>query len=139
MAELLLAPRVITGDQVVPAGAVVIDGPTVRWAGPATSLPAPYAELPRTDYPDSTILPGLIDSHVHLGLDGGPNPVARMRAETDEQQLILMLHTARDLRGVGVTTARDLGGRGYLTVAVRDAVASGLARGPRLVVAASPV
>src|SRR4029078_9463159 len=84
-------------------------------------------------------LPGLIDSHVHLGLDGGPEPVARMQAETDEEQLILMLHSARDLRVVGVTTARDLGGRGSLTVAVRDAIASGLARGPRLVVAASPV
>src|SRR5262249_59188004 len=91
------------------------------------------------DEPDSTIMRGLIDSHVHLGLDGGPTPVARMRAETDEQQLVLMLRSARDLLGVGVTTARDLGGRGYLAVVVRDAIASGLARGPRMVVAASPV
>jgi imidazolonepropionase-like amidohydrolase len=50
-----------------------------------------------------------------------------------------MLRNARDLLGVGVTTARDLGSRGYLAVAVRDAIASGLARGPRMVVAASPV
>src|ERR1700749_2262837 len=97
MPELLLAPRVITGDQVVPAGAVVIDGPTVHWAGPAASLPAPYAELPRTDYPGSTIVPGLMDSTVHLGFDGGPAPAARMRAETDAQQLIVMLRNARDL------------------------------------------
>src|ERR1700748_2199783 len=61
-----------------------------------------------------------------------------MRAETDEQQLILMLHSARDLLGVGVTTARDLGGRGYLAVIVRDAIASDLARRPRRGVAASP-
>src|SRR5215813_9393004 len=94
MPEVLTAPRVITGDETVADGAVVV---------------------------------------------GGPEPVARMRTETDEQQLILMLHSARDLLGVGVTTARDLGGRGYLAVAVRDAIASGLARGPRLVVAASPV
>ena len=139
MPEVLTAPRVLTGDETVADGAVVVGDRTVDWAGPATALPAEYAVLPRTDYPDSTILPGLIDSHVHLGLDGGPEPVARMRAETDEQQLILMLHSARDLLGVGVTTARDLGGRGYLTIAVRDAIASGLARGPRLVVAASPV
>src|SRR6201985_944784 len=139
MPEVLTAPRVITGDETVADGAVVIGDRTVDWAGPAAALPAEYAALSRTGYPDSTILPGLIDSHVHLGLDGGPEPVARMRAETDEQQLILMLHSARDLLGVGVTTARDLGGRGYLTVAVRDAIASGLARGPRLVVAASPV
>src|SRR6201994_5059483 len=139
MPEVLTAPRLITGDETVADGAVVVGDRTVDWAGPAAALPAEYAALSRTGYPDSTILPGLIDSHVHLGLDGGPEPVARMRAETDEQQLILMLHSARDLLGVGVTTARDLGGRGYLTVAVRDAIASGLARGPRMVVAASPV
>src|SRR5690242_16866565 len=139
MPEVLTAPRLITGDETVADGAVVVGNRTVDWAGPATALPADYAALPRTDYPDSTILPGQIDSHVHLGLDGGPEPAARMRAETNEQQLILMLHSARDLLGVGVTTARDLGGRGYLAVAVRDAIASGLARGPRLVVAASPV
>ena len=139
MPEVLSAPRVITGNETVTDGAVVVGDRTVDWAGPAAALPAEYAALPRADYPDSTIMPGLIDSHVHLGLDGGPTPVARMRAETDEQQVILMLRNARDLLGVGVTTARDLGGRGYLAVAVRDAIASGLARGPRMVVAASPV
>ena len=62
-----------------------------------------------------------------------------MQAETDEQQLLLMLRSARELLGVGVTTARDLGGRGYLSVLVRDAIAADLARGPRLVVSGSPV
>jgi imidazolonepropionase-like amidohydrolase len=50
-----------------------------------------------------------------------------------------MLRNARDLLGIGVTTARDLGARGYLAIAVREAIAAGLARGPRMVVAASPV
>jgi imidazolonepropionase-like amidohydrolase len=139
MPEVLTAPRVMTGDRTMTDGAVVIGDRTVDWAGPAGTLPAGYAALPRTDYPESTIMPGLIDSHVHLGFDGGPNPAARMRAETDEQQLILMLHRARELLGVGVTTARDLGGRGYLNVMVRDAIAEGLARGPRMVVAAHPI
>ncbi|MGI8331396.1 amidohydrolase family protein [Actinomadura scrupuli] len=139
MSEVLTAPRVITGDETVTDGAVVIDDAVVRWTGSARALPAEYLGLPRTDHPGSTIMPGLIDAHVHLGLDGGPKPVARMRSETDEQQLVLMLHRARELLGVGVTTARDLGGRGYLAVTVRDAITAGLARGPRLVVAASPI
>ena len=112
MPEVLTAPRVITGDGTVRDGAVVIGDRAVDWAGPAAALPAEYAALPRTDYPDSTIMPGLIDSHVHLGFDGGPNPAARMRGETDAQQLVLMLHNARELLGVGVTTARDLGAPG---------------------------
>jgi imidazolonepropionase-like amidohydrolase len=120
-------------------GALVIGEDVLDWVGPAAALPAEYAALPRTDYPGATIMPGLIDGHVHLAFDGGPNPAARMRSETDEQQLVLMLHSARDLLGVGVTTARDLGARAYLDVVVRDAVAAGLARGPRMVVAARPI
>jgi imidazolonepropionase-like amidohydrolase len=137
--EVLTAPRLITGDETVTDGAVVISGDLVQWAGPAHLLPGQYRSLPRSGYPDSTIMPGLIDSHVHLGFDGGPDPAARMQADTDEQQRALMLHSARELLGVGVTTARDLGARAYLAVAVRDAIAAGLAPGPRLVVAASPV
>ena len=139
MPEVLSAPRVMTGDETVGNGAVVIGDGTVTWAGPAGALPAEYAVLPRTDYPGSTILAGLIDSHVHLGFDGGPDPAARMRGETDQEQLVLMLRSARELLGVGVTTARDLGARAYLDVVVRDAIAAGLARGPRMIVAARPI
>jgi imidazolonepropionase-like amidohydrolase len=139
MPEVLTAPRVITGDETVTDGAVVIGADTVDWVGASAAVPAEYAALPRTDYPGSTIMPGLIDCHVHLGLDGGPDPSARMRGETDEQQLVLMLRSARELLGVGVTTARDLGARSYLDVVVRDAIAGGLARGPRLVVATRPI
>jgi imidazolonepropionase-like amidohydrolase len=139
MPEVLTAPRVMTGDETVTDGAVVVGDRTVEWAGPAAALPGEYLALPRADYPDSTIIPGLIDSHVHLGFDGGPAPATRMRGETDAQQLVLMLRSARELLGVGVTTARDLGARSYLDVVVRDAIAAGLARGPRLVVAGSPI
>jgi imidazolonepropionase-like amidohydrolase len=139
MAEVLTARRVMTGDATVADGAVVVGDTTVDWVGCTATLPAEFARLPRTDYPGSTITPGLIDCHVHLGFDGGPQPAARMRSETDEQQLVLMLRNARDLLGVGVTTARELGARAYLDVVVRDAIAAGLARGPRLVVATRPI
>jgi imidazolonepropionase-like amidohydrolase len=139
VAEVLTAPRVITGDETVTDGAVVLGDRTVDWVGPAGTLPAEYAALPRAGYPGSTIMPGLIDSHVHLGFDGGPDPVARMRGQTDGQLLVLMLRSARELLGVGVTTARDLGARGYLDVTVRDAIAAGMARGPRMIVAARPI
>src|ERR1700736_3024056 len=129
----------MTADETVTDGAVVIGDRTVDWAGPAAVLPAEHAGLPRADYPGATIMPGLIDSHVHLGFDGGPNPAARMRGETEAQQLVLMLRSARQLLGVGVTTARDLGASAYLDVVVRDAIAADLARGPRMVVAGSPI
>jgi imidazolonepropionase-like amidohydrolase len=139
LAEVLTAPRVVTSDGMVTDGAVLVSDGTIGWVGQVDAVPTEFASVPRTGYSGATIMPGLIDSHVHLGFDGGPRPADRMRGETDEQQLILMLRNARDLLGIGVTTARDLGARGYLAIAVRDAIGAGLARGPRMVVAASPV
>jgi hypothetical protein len=66
MPEVLTAPRVMTGDQTVIDGAVVIGDRTVDWAGPAGTLPAEYAALPQTDYPDSTIM------RTDAGIDNTP-------------------------------------------------------------------
>ena len=119
-------------------GGVLVDGSRIAAAGPAGPLrAAPVQQV--TDLGDVTILPGLVDGHVHLGFDGGPGPVARMRAESDVEQLILMLRSARELLQAGVTTARDLGARAFLDIAVRDAVARGTAAGPRLITAARPL
>src|ERR1700745_1747463 len=107
MPEVLTAPRVMTGERTLTDGAVVIGQNAIDWVGAGDELPGEFATAPRSDYPGCTITPGLIDCHVHLGFDGGPRPAARMRAETDAQQLILMLRNARDLLGVGVTTVRD--------------------------------
>lgn len=138
----LLGSRVLAGTSLAPieAGAVAVDGDRIDWVGTAAearsrSTPADSID----DLGDVTILPGLIDSHVHLGFDGSPDPVSRMRRETDAEQLVLMLRSARELLSAGVTTARDLGARSFLDVVVRDAIAAGDARGPRMVVANRPI
>src|SRR5579859_2597637 len=59
--QVLTAPRMLTGDETMTDGVVVIGDTTVEWAGPAAELPAQYASLPAASYPGSTILPGLID------------------------------------------------------------------------------
>ncbi len=121
---------------------MVVDGTSIAYAGTAAGVPSTLADAV-TDVtalgPAVTLLPGLIDSHVHLGFDGGPNPVARMKSQSDAELLVLMLQSARRLLSVGVTTARDLGARSFLDVVVRDAVAAGMARGPRLITAGPPL
>lgn len=136
------AARVLAGPQLQPMidACVAVDGATIEWVGSASEArdrATPVDEL--IDLGEVTLLPGVIDSHVHLGFDGGPDPVARMKAETDSEQLVLMLRSARELLSVGVTTARDLGARSFLDVTVRDAIKAGEARGPRLIVANRPI
>ncbi len=140
--ELVTADRVVTGrpGEVLDAAGVLYEGNRIEWVGRLSELTADRgAGVHRTHYPDATILPGLIDSHVHLGFDGGPDPVQRMQRESDSEQLVLMLFSARELLGAGVTTARDLGARSFLDVTVKRANQDGLAEGPRLLSATRPI
>lgn len=142
--KLYTSERILTQDSLgdIEGGAalLVTDG-RIEWIGRAADFPAAdYAhDLETVDLGAATIVPGLIDAHVHLAFDGGPTPVERMVAESDAQQVALMLRSARELLSVGVTTARDLGARGYTDIVVRDAIANGTARGPRMLTSGSPI
>jgi imidazolonepropionase-like amidohydrolase len=140
--QAYFADRVITetAQGCVDGGVVVVDGTAITWVGRAADLPAELADhAERVDLGAATLLPGLIDAHVHLGFDGGTDPVARMTGESDASQTALMLASARELLSVGVTTARDLGARTHVAVDVRNAIAAGTVRGPRLLVAGAPI
>lgn len=137
--QVFTADRALVGQdlETIERAAVVIDGDTISWVGREAELDPALVERAEgvRDLGDVTLLPGLIDAHVHLAFDGGPTPVARMMAESDTAQIALMLRSARELLSVGVTTARDLGARDYLGVDVREAIRSGTARGPRILTA----
>jgi imidazolonepropionase-like amidohydrolase len=140
LAAQVLASSHPTDPTVIADGAVLVEDTKIAWVGRRADLPPALADgAVHHDLGDVTVMPGLIDAHVHLAFDGGPDPVARMLAETDAEQLVLMLRSARRLLSVGVTTARDLGARSFLDVTVREAIASGMARGPRLVTAGRPI
>lgn len=140
LAANVLVATVPSNPTVIDHGAVVVDGATITWVGRRADLPLALAATAEPhELGDVTLMAGLIDAHVHLGFDGGPDPVGRMKAETDAQQLVLMLRSARQLLSVGVTTARDLGARSFLDVTVRDAIATGMARGPRIISAGRPI
>ncbi|WP_292833533.1 amidohydrolase family protein [Microbacterium sp.] len=131
--------RTHTDTGTIGDGSVVVnDEGLIEWVGPTADLPATFKDIAPTRF-DGTLMPGLVDTHVHLGFDGGPNPVQRMMSETDSDQLVLMLRSARELLSAGVTTARDLGARSYLDVVVRDAILRGDARGPRLIASGAPL
>ena len=138
--KLLRADVVLTGrpGECFMDGEVLIDGPRIVHAGVRGSAP----EVPgaaAVDLPDCTLLPGLIDSHVHLGFDRAVDSVTRRSGEGGARLLLRMAENCRKLVSAGVTTARDLGGRDFLEIALRDAIEAGLAVGPHLVVATRPI
>src|SRR4249920_1777258 len=72
-----------------------------------TGPPPPDADL--IDLPGATLLPGLVDTHVHLAFDAGPDPIAALAARDDDAVLEAMAQAAAAQLQAGVTTVRDLG------------------------------
>lgn len=79
---------------------------------------------------DVTLLPGLVDAHVHLAFDGGPDVVAGLALD-DEQLAARMRMAAQQTLAAGVTTVRDLGDRSFLAAGLGTALTV-LASGPPL-------
>ena len=86
------------------------------------------------DLGDATLLPGLIDAHVHLVGGEEDTPYDNLR-ETTARAAIEGVANARKTLLSGVTTVRDLGSRDFADVALRDAIAAGRVPGPRMLVA----
>ena len=116
---------------------LVEDGRIVAVERGATPLPI---DTEVTDLgEDVTLLPGLIDAHVHLGFDASRDAVAQMRADSDATLLLRMRHAAQRALSAGITTVRDLGDRNYQGVVLRDWFRSGPEPGPEIIAAGPPI
>jgi imidazolonepropionase-like amidohydrolase len=104
---------VVHGQRIEKAIVVVQDG-RIAAAGSAADVDVP-ANASIIDLPSTTLLPGLIDAHVHLTLAGPP------------------AENARATLAAGFTTVQDLGAVTYANIALRDAIAAGRVEGPRIV------
>jgi imidazolonepropionase-like amidohydrolase len=113
---------------------VVLDGDTILAVDAATTPPS-GAEV--VDLPGATLLPGLIDTHVHLAFDASTDPVGHLAARDDNAALQAMAKAARTAACGGVTTVRDLGDRNYLALALREAAPGGPL--PTIVAAGPPI
>jgi imidazolonepropionase-like amidohydrolase len=135
---VLRAPSLLdgTGGPPVPDAALLLDGGRIAYAGPAAGLPQGADRVQTLDFPGATLLPGLVDAHVHLVASGGPDLAADVPKSEAERTLAAVVNARRNLDR-GVTLVRDLGAPGAEAVLVGRAVEEGTLPGPR-VVAAGP-
>jgi imidazolonepropionase-like amidohydrolase len=99
----------------------------------------PGSPITYVDLPDATLLPGLIDCHVHLNLPGDGTPFEEAMAEADGVLTATSALNARRALEAGVTTLRDCGGRASTTFDLRRALALGRGAGSRLVLSGRPI
>ena len=116
-------------------GVLVADG-RIRWVGAHARAPKAAAAATEVDGRGMTLTPGLIDCHVHLCFDGSADFAGEAREmTTDAVATVKAVRNAARTLEHGVTTVRDLGGRGDAVIQVGRAVERGIVPGPRILAA----
>jgi imidazolonepropionase-like amidohydrolase len=111
---------------------LVIDDGRIATVGQRDQVQLPPG-MRVVDVGDRTILPGLIDAHVHILHTGSSTSGQESRAMTDHQVLLVGTRNAQLALQSGLTTVRDCGDRRYLSLVLRDFIDDGGIAGPRLV------
>jgi imidazolonepropionase-like amidohydrolase len=145
--SVAVAPRVIVlhaarlldvkNGRMVSPGEVLVQGERIVEVGTAVKHPA-GAEV--INLGDRTLLPGLIDAHIHLFLHPGAEDLQTVQESVPERTIMATL-AARDDLMAGFTAERDMGteGAGSADTAVRDAIDAGRIPGPRLRISGNAV
>jgi imidazolonepropionase-like amidohydrolase len=120
----------VKAGKIVKPGEILIEGERILEVGSSVKHPA-NAEV--IDVGDRTLMPGLIDAHVHLFLHPGAEDLQTVQESVPERTITATL-AARDDLMAGFTAERDMGteGAGSADTAVRNAINAGKIPGPRL-------
>jgi imidazolonepropionase-like amidohydrolase len=121
--------QVDTGDLLQP-GEILIEGERIREVGKSVQHPGGARVL---DLGDTTLMPGMIDAHIHLFLHPGAEDLQTVE-ESVPWRVILAEQAAKADVLAGFTAERDMGteGAGSADTSIRDAINQGLIPGPRL-------
>jgi len=133
---LFLADRLIDGTGAAPleGAALLIEGERILAVGRAADIGRPEGATV-IEAPGRTLMPGLVDVHVHLAYSGAKDPAA-FRAESARIDYPRMALRAagycRDTLAHGFTAVRDMHAPGGTIIDLRNAVAAGQITGPRI-------
>ena len=127
----------VQSGKVIEHPVVVIEDERITAFGPAASVAVP-AGAKRVDLPNLTLLPGLIDMHVHLTSEptiGGYNGLLY----TDSFWPVVGVRNARNTLEAGFTSVRNVGSAHFDDVALRQAIDGHFIEGPRITTATYPL
>ena len=129
---VLHAARLLQVDSgtVIQPGEVLVEGNRIKAVGKSVEHPAGAKVI---DLGGATLMPGLIDAHIHLFLHPGAEDLQTVE-ESVPWRIILAEQAAKDDVMAGYTAERDMGteGAGSADTAIRDAINKGIIPGPRL-------
>ncbi len=132
-----------TGADPIPHAAVATTDDRITFVGPASALGPDHLEgAVVEEFPGHTLMPGMLDGHIHLSFTAGsthPEVVDYISRETDMQQVVRTAANAQKCLRAGLTTVRDLGARRDVVPTVRDAINSGQIAGPRILSCNFPI
>lgn len=120
-----------TGGEPLRDGAVVVDGERIAWAGPAAQAPA-FNPNETVDGRACTLLPGLINCHVHLCNDGMADLFDQVRNDSITIASIRGILSLEKALHAGITTVRDCGAAHDINIELAKAVQQGMVIGPRV-------
>lgn len=120
--------------------AVIVEGDRIRDVVRPAAAIRNCDDLRQLSFPGATLLPGLIDCHVHLTLDPRKRDLIEYhRTSSDEMLFARAVENARRALMSGVTTVRDLGARGEVLFELRDEIEAGRVPGPHLLLSGRPL
>ena len=127
----------VTNGDLIKNHVVIVKDGRIDAVSPARSTDIPKG-IEVVDLQGHTLLPGLIDMHVHLTSGGGYHGYERLKL-TDERRAILGVVHAKQTLMAGFTTVRNVGAGSFGDVALRDAIDDGDIPGPRMLVSGPPI
>ena len=127
-----------TGSAPVVDGAVLIDGERIVDVGPAAAVPCPD-QAERNEFPDLTLMPGLVDCHTHLNNRGDGNPIVGREPQDDDLRILQSAAGLQTALHNGITTLRENGAARHTMFSIKEALRRGIITGPRISIAGRPV
>jgi imidazolonepropionase-like amidohydrolase len=134
-ARVFTSTSTSTSARPLAPGMVIVSGDRITQVGQNLTVPAGAQVI---DLGDATLLPGFIDAHVHMAMEGSDDwyrDFYQSSLRFPAEQALYAAKYARLTLDAGFTTVRDLGSSDFVALGLRNAINAGIAVGPRMMIA----